>query len=124
MGSPTSRIRGIFRFLRRDALALVYAMRDPHAPLQAKLVAVLAIFYALSPIDLLPDFLPALGLLDDLLLVPLGMALAFRMMPQAVIASARDKASMHFSTLKKLGILLLFGVLSWILAVAVAWYAK
>ena len=60
------------------------AARDPRVPLLAKLVVVLVIAYALSPIDLIPDFIPVLGYLDDMLLLPLGIALAIKLMPRDV----------------------------------------
>jgi len=68
------------------------AHRDPRTPLAAKLVMVLVLAYALSPIDLIPDFIPVLSYLDDLLLLPLGIALALRLVPPAVLAEHRAAA--------------------------------
>ncbi len=65
--------------LRREVLLLWLAARDPRVPLPAKMLAALVVGYALSPIDLIPDFIPVLGLLDDLLLVPAGIWLTLRM---------------------------------------------
>jgi uncharacterized membrane protein YkvA (DUF1232 family) len=79
--------------LKREVLTLYFAVRDPRTPLTAKLVAGLVVAYALSPIDLIPDFIPVLGYLDDLVLVPLGIALALRMVPPAVLAAARTEAA-------------------------------
>lgn len=78
--------------LKRDSVAVYFAARDPRAPLAARLLALLVAAYALSPIDLIPDFIPVLGYLDDLLLVPLGLWLVLRMMPAAVMADARARA--------------------------------
>lgn len=78
--------------LRRDILALWYAIRDPRTPTAAKVVAGLVVAYALSPIDLIPDFIPILGYLDDLILVPLGILLAVKMIPPQVMMEARLKA--------------------------------
>jgi len=78
--------------LQRETVALYYAARDPRTPLAAKIVASLVVAYALSPIDLIPDFIPVIGLLDDLVLVPLGIALALRMIPAAAMADGRAKA--------------------------------
>lgn len=124
MGLRALRLGDMFRFFKRDALALFYAMRDPEAPRQAKLIAALAILYAFSPIDLVPDFIPGLGLLDDLILVPFGMATAFRMMPEAVAARARGKVQAHMSMLKKAGLLLLAVFAIWMIVIAVTWHGR
>lgn len=120
MASIVSRILGKARVLRRDLVALFYAVRDPAAPLSAKLVAILAVIYALSPIDLVPDVIPFVGLLDDLILVPLGMTLAFRLLPPPVVAAARLKAQACLSGLKKA----LLWMLLLLLIVGVAWYLR
>jgi uncharacterized membrane protein YkvA (DUF1232 family) len=91
-GSWTSRLRDKARALKRDTLALYFAIRDPRTPVAARVVAGLVVAYALSPIDLIPDFIPVLGLLDDLILVPLGIALCLRLIPAAVLADARVRA--------------------------------
>lgn len=70
--------------LWRYLTALWLLLRDPRTPRMAKLVAALVVAYALSPIDLIPDFIPVLGQLDDLLLLPLGVALAVRLVPPAL----------------------------------------
>ena len=80
------------RALKRDTLALYYAVRDPRTPLIAKVVAGLVVAYALSPIDLIPDFIPVLGYLDDVILVPLGILLALKLIPADVLAAARIRA--------------------------------
>ena len=77
------------RALKRDVTAVWIAARDPRTPLAAKLVAGLVAAYSLSPIDLIPDAIPVLGLLDDLLIVPLGLALAVRLIPPALMAECR-----------------------------------
>lgn len=78
--------------LKRELVALHMSMRDPRTPLLAKLVAGAVVAYALSPIDLIPDFIPVLGQLDDLILVPLGLWIALRLVPQHVLAQARARA--------------------------------
>jgi uncharacterized membrane protein YkvA (DUF1232 family) len=80
------------RQLQAEVYALYLACRDPRMPWYAKAVAVCVVGYALSPIDLIPDFIPVLGYLDDLVLVPLGIALALRMIPPAVMAECRERA--------------------------------
>jgi len=72
------------RELEKGSRALYLAARDPRVPWYAKAIVVLVVAYAVSPIDLIPDFIPVLGYLDDLLLVPLGMALAVRLIPAEV----------------------------------------
>ncbi|MCI0399676.1 MAG: DUF1232 domain-containing protein [Chloroflexi bacterium] len=80
------------RWLKRETLALYLAYRDPRVPWYARLFIMAVVAYALSPIDLIPDPIPVLGYLDDLVLIPLGIALALRMIPPAVMAEARARA--------------------------------
>jgi uncharacterized membrane protein YkvA (DUF1232 family) len=79
--------------IKRDAVALWIAARDPRTPWYAKLTAGLVAGYALSPIDLIPDFVPVLGYLDDLLIVPLGIKLVVAMIPAALMTEFRTEAS-------------------------------
>jgi len=81
------------RQLQTETYALYLAYKDPRTPWYARLFAALVVGYAFSPIDLIPDFIPVLGYLDDLILVPLGAALVLRMIPPDVLAESRDKAS-------------------------------
>ena len=83
------RLRGWARMLKRDIVVLWLAARDPRVPLLVKLLAGLVAGYALSPIDLIPDFIPLLGLLDDLLLVPLGIWIVLRLIPSELLAELR-----------------------------------
>jgi uncharacterized membrane protein YkvA (DUF1232 family) len=80
------------RAIRRDVHALWLAGRDPRVPWYAKAFALLIAAYALSPIDLIPDFVPILGYLDDLLIVPLGILLVIRLIPPDVLAEHRAAA--------------------------------
>jgi uncharacterized membrane protein YkvA (DUF1232 family) len=89
---PLERLRAAAEALKHETLALWYAMRDPRTPLAARLVAVLVVAYAVSPVDLIPDFIPVLGLIDDLLLLPLGIAICIRLIPPAVLADCRERA--------------------------------
>ena len=81
------------RSIKRDVVALWLAARDPRTPWLAKAVAIAVAAYALSPIDLIPDFVPVLGYLDDLLIVPLGILLAVRLVPPALMAEMRERAT-------------------------------
>ena len=78
--------------LTADSYALYLAARDPRVPWYAKLLASAVVIYAVSPIDLIPDFIPVLGLLDDMIIVPLGLALALKMIPRDVMEEHRREA--------------------------------
>ncbi len=80
------------RQLKTEVYALYLACRDPRTPWYARAFAAGVVAYAFSPIDLIPDFIPILGYLDDLVLIPLGIALALRMIPPAVMADCRARA--------------------------------
>ena len=80
------------RGIKRDVVTVYFAARDPLAPLAPRILAAVVAAYALSPIDLIPDFIPVLGYLDDLLIVPLGLLLVMRLMPREVLANARIQA--------------------------------
>jgi uncharacterized membrane protein YkvA (DUF1232 family) len=81
------------RTIKRDVHALYLAARDPRVPWYAKAIALAVAAYAASPIDLIPDFVPVLGYLDDLLLLPLGIALAIKLIPPAIMAEHRRSAA-------------------------------
>jgi uncharacterized membrane protein YkvA (DUF1232 family) len=83
------------RNLKRDVMALWIAARDRRTPLLAKLLAAAVAAYALSPIDLIPDFIPVLGYLDDLLIVPLGVMLAVKLVPRPLIVEYRAEAALR-----------------------------
>ena len=83
--------------LKRDVIALMFASRDPATPMLAKCIAGLTVAYALSPIDLIPDFIPIIGFLDDVILVPIGIWLSLRLIPPAVLATSRAKAELWLS---------------------------
>jgi uncharacterized membrane protein YkvA (DUF1232 family) len=87
------RLRYWARGIKRDVHALYLAARDPRVPWYAKAVALAVAAYALSPIDLIPDFIPVIGYLDDLIIVPLGILLAVRLIPADVLAELRAAAS-------------------------------
>jgi uncharacterized membrane protein YkvA (DUF1232 family) len=78
--------------LQNETFALYLAARHPRTPWYAKLFVAGVVAYAISPIDLIPDFIPVLGYLDDLVLVPLGIAVAIRMIPPPVLAECRGRA--------------------------------
>lgn len=79
--------------LKQEIYALYLAHQDPRLPWYTRLVAIAVVGYAFSPIDLIPDPIPVLGYLDDLILIPLGVALAIRLIPPPLLAECRDKAA-------------------------------
>ena len=89
-----TKIKAIAARLKREVLALYFVGRDPRTPRHVKILIGLVIAYALSPIDLIPDFIPVLGYVDDLLLLPLGIWLAIRLTPPEIFEAARAKAAL------------------------------
>jgi uncharacterized membrane protein YkvA (DUF1232 family) len=79
--------------LKRDTFAVYLAARNPDTPWYVKIIAIVVAAYAFSPIDLIPDFIPILGYLDDLILIPLGIWLVVALMPERAMAEFRAKAS-------------------------------
>ena len=88
-----ARLRLWARGIKKDVIALSIATRDPRTPWIAKAVAMAVVAYALSPIDLIPDFIPVIGYLDDLIIVPLGIMLAIRLIPPDLMSEFRQAAA-------------------------------
>jgi uncharacterized membrane protein YkvA (DUF1232 family) len=91
------------RDLNREVIALFLAARHPRTPWYAKVLLLAIVAYAVSPIDLIPDFLPVIGLLDDVILLPLGIALALKMIPRAVIEECRARVATSGPNRERLG---------------------
>ncbi|MCI2252783.1 DUF1232 domain-containing protein [Domibacillus sp. PGB-M46] len=87
-----NRLKKWARQLKRQLFMLYFACRDPRVPWYAKLFTACVVAYAFSPIDLIPDFIPVLGYIDDILLVPLGIFFALKMIPKPVMADCEEKA--------------------------------
>jgi uncharacterized membrane protein YkvA (DUF1232 family) len=87
-----SRLREWAGVIKRDVVAVYIAGRDPRVPWPVKLAAIAVAAYALSPIDLIPDFIPVLGYLDDLVIVPLGILLVVKLIPPSLMAEFREQA--------------------------------
>ena len=104
--------------LKRDVVALSLAARDPRVPTGAKIVAAAVAAYALSPIDLIPDFIPVLGLLDDLLIVPAGIWIAVRMIPDEVFDDLRARAQKQDRPVSYAGLVVV--LLIWLALLAIA----
>lgn len=110
------------RALKQEIFALMIAYRDPRTPWYAKAWALIVAAYALSPIDLIPDFIPVLGYLDDLVLLPLGIALAVKLIPAGVMAEARLTATKaEGSPLGKIGAVVIALVWLALLGLAIGW---
>ena len=91
------RVKEWARTIKRDVVALWLAARDPRVPWPAKAMAGAVAAYALSPVDLIPDFIPVLGYLDDLVIVPAGILLTVRMIPPPLMSELRAEASRRLS---------------------------
>lgn len=111
--------------LQREAYALYIAARDPRVPWYAKAFLALVLAHTFSPVDLIPDFIPVLGYLDDLLITPLGIALALKMIPAVVMADARrqaDEAWREGKPVSRAGAVMVIAI--WLLViVAIVWLA-
>ena len=90
-----NRLKEWARALKTELYALYLAYRDPRVPWYARLIAACVVGYAFSPIDLIPDPIPILGYLDDLIIVPIGVWLALKMIPKGIMAECREKARLE-----------------------------
>ena len=112
------RLRVAAKRLKREVLTLYCAARDSRTPIIARGLALLVVAYALSPIDLIPDFIPVLGLLDDLILVPIGVWLVIKLIPAHVLSDARVSAArLEAKPISYVGLALIVAL--WLLA---AWW--
>ena len=111
-------------WLKGETYALYLAYRDPRTPWHAKVFVASVVAYAFSPIDLIPDPIPILGYLDDLLLVPLGIALALRMIPPEVLDECRERARLTMEGDKHTNwVAATFVIAIWLIAAAAIIYA-
>lgn len=120
--SLISKTKAWARSIKRDVIALWLAARDPRVPWYAKTVAALIAAYALSPIDLIPDFIPVLGYLDDLLIVPLGIILAVKLIPSDVMADLRLKAAEQDRPKSMVGLLIVIFLWALALTATALWF--
>jgi uncharacterized membrane protein YkvA (DUF1232 family) len=120
------RLRQWARSLKRDVVALSLAARDPRVPWYAKIVAACVAAYALSPIDLIPDFIPVLGYLDDVILIPLGIVFAIRLIPPAIFQEHRETAAARIANRPTSRIGAAVVIIIWITfaGLALAWVAR
>lgn len=105
----------LVRKLKEDVYTLYLASKDPRVPFAAKVVLVVTVAYAFSPIDLIPDFIPLLGYLDDMLILPLGIWLSIKLIPEPVLAHYRRQAKEHLNLRKTNYIMAAIIVIVWLL---------
>lgn len=110
------RLKVTARTLKQETLTLYFAARDPRTPWYAKAIAVVVVAYALSPFDLIPDFIPVLGYLDDLIIVPAGIALVLRLVPIEVLNECREQAKSADRPISRVGAAVI--TVLWLLAAA------
>ncbi|MGF6528250.1 uncharacterized membrane protein YkvA (DUF1232 family) [Variovorax sp. PvP013] len=123
----TDRLRTWARRVKRDGVTLWFALRHPLTPWHAKALGVLVVAYALSPIDLIPDFIPVLGYVDDVLLLPALIWLAIRLLPSPVLAQCRLRADEWMRTrgakpTSQLGAVLVVLLWAGATALAITWW--
>jgi uncharacterized membrane protein YkvA (DUF1232 family) len=109
------------RELKRLVRTLALAARDPRTPWRAKVVIACVVAYAASPIDLVPDIIPILGYLDDLILLPLGVALAIRLIPRTVWNDALQRADEPWRPTRAGAVMAIVIVVLWIVAIIAVW---
>ena len=118
-----STLRRWARAFKEQSLVVYYAARDPRTPWPVRLLALAVAAYAFSPIDLIPDFIPVLGYLDDLVLLPLGVALVVRWVPAEVMGDAKAKARETVQRPASRGMAFVIVVVWLGLAAALGWWA-
>ena len=117
-----NRLRSWARELKAQLLTLWFCRSHPDTPFAAKVAAALVVAYAFSPIDLIPDFIPVLGYLDDVILVPIGIYLTLKLIPQHVIAESRLKADAWDAKRKRRAPNYFVAVLIVLTWIALAWW--
>jgi uncharacterized membrane protein YkvA (DUF1232 family) len=111
------------RILKREVLAVYIAARDERVPWGVKLLALATAAYALSPIDLIPDFIPVIGYLDDLILLPLAVWLIVRLMPRGLMVVFRAEAERRFASAKPVSRWAAVAVVAiWLFCGAATWW--
>jgi len=120
MGKTIAKLKSKAKKIKQDIFVLVEAYKHPKTPLFVKLLSIIIVAYAFSPIDLIPDFIPILGYLDDIILIPLGIILVLKLIPDDVLKECRENAEKAEKAKKKnwvvgtIIILLWVAVLFWI----------
>ncbi len=105
--------------LKKEILALYYAYQDPKLPILPKILIISTVAYALSPIDLIPDFIPVLGYLDDLIILPLMISLSLKLIPAEIMKASREKAEKNYQRLKPNKLIGAIFIIIWIIVLIV-----
>lgn len=108
-----TKLKSRARKLRKEILALYFACKDPRLPLVPRLIIIFTVAYALSPIDLIPDFIPVIGYLDDLIILPLLISLSIKLIPTEIIEESRGKAEKEHQKLKPNKIIAVIFIMIW-----------
>lgn len=114
-------IKGWARQIKSDIVAVYFAARNPDTPPLVRLLALAVAAYALSPIDLIPDFIPVLGYLDDLIIVPVGLMIVVRLIPPNILALSRSQAAAALERPRS-AVAAIFFVMVWLLCTAAIIY--
>lgn len=116
------RLQRLIDTARRDILVIYFAARDPRVPWHAKFLALATAAYVLSPVDLIPDFIPIIGLLDEAIIVPFAYWIIKQMLDDDVMEDLRERASARIEPLPKstVGLLIVIGI--WIAVAAAIWF--
>lgn len=121
--NPLKWLKKQAKLLKREVLAMYYAIDDPETPFLCKVIPFFVLAYALSPLDLIPDFIPVLGIIDDLLLLPALIWLAIWLLPSKVMERARERAQHEPMTLQKNWPVAVLIYLLWLASLEwLAWY--
>ncbi|MBL4932865.1 DUF1232 domain-containing protein [Clostridium sp. YIM B02565] len=91
--------------MKKEVTALIIAYKRNDVPIIAKILAIIIVAYAVSPIDLIPDFIPVLGYLDDIILIPLGITLVLKLIPKEIMEECREEAKKEIDKKSKIGML-------------------
>ena len=122
MGETLAKLKTKTKSIKRDIFILVEAYKHPNTPLYVKMLALIIVAYAFSPIDLIPDFIPILGYLDDIILIPLGIMLVLKLIPKDVLQECRIHAEKAEKVKRKnwiagtIIVLLWVGILLWVVS--------
>jgi len=114
MGETITKLKARAKKIKQDIFVLVEAYKHPKTPLYVKLLSIIIVAYAFSPIDLIPDFIPLLGYLDDIILIPLGISLVLKLIPKNVLQECREIVENSERVKKKNWIAGTFIILLWI----------
>ncbi|WP_338472998.1 DUF1232 domain-containing protein [Niallia sp. XMNu-256] len=114
MGKTISKLKSKAKKVKQDIFVLVEAYKHPKTPLFVKLLSIIIVAYAFSPIDLIPDFIPILGYLDDIILIPLGIIIVLKLVPDDVLKECRENAEKAEKVKKKNWVIGTIIILIWV----------